>query len=102
MDKALLKEQAKERMKRYRQRNKAGENVTQSPDSVTESVDSVTQDVTQYHPILEALINPIKRKGLKKICEALGHRNLQPRLYYGCGDYSISFDTVEDLLDATK
>lgn len=98
MDKALQREQTKERVKRYRER----QNVTQSPDSVTESVDSVTLDVTQYHPILYALSDPIKRKKLQDICKALDHRNLQPRLYYGCGDYSISFDIIEDLLEATR
>lgn len=86
------KEQTRERVKRYRERQK----------SVTLGVDSVTLDVTQYPPIVYALADPIKRKKLQDICKALEHRNLQSRLYYGCGDFSISFDVIEDLLEATK
>lgn len=97
MDKVLQREQAKERMKRYRERNKVGENVTQSPDSVTESTDSVTQ----YHPILQALTDPVKRKKLQDICNALDRRGLQSKVYYGAGRYSLSMDVVEDLLETT-
>lgn len=71
---------------------------------ITEGItkQGITGEGITYPPIVYALSDPIKRKKLKDICEALGHRNLQPRLYYGCGDYSISFDTIEDLLEVTK
>lgn len=96
------KQQTKKRVRRYRERQKSVtnvvENVTQSP---TESVSSVTQDVT-LPPIMYALADPVKKKKLQDICKALEHRNLQSRLYFGCGDFSISFDIIEDLLEATK
>lgn len=97
------KEQTRERVKRYRERQKSVtsvvENVTLSPDSVTEGMDSVTQDVT-LPPIMYALVT--KKKKLQDICKALEHRNLQSRLYFGCGDFSIPFDIIEDLLEATR
>jgi len=85
MNKALQRVQTKERVQRYRERQKDTENVT--------------LDVTPP-PIVYALVT--KRKKLQDICKALDHRSLHPRLYYGCGDFSISFDTVEDLLEATR
>ncbi len=66
---------------------------------ILESV--AVKDVTQYHPILEAIIDPVKRKKLEAICMALKRRNLQSLVYYGCGAYSVSFDMVEEILDAT-
>ena len=59
------------------------------------------EGLTQYHPILYALTDPVKRKKLEAVCEALSRRNLQSKLYFGCGRYSIPFDIVEDLLEAT-
>ena len=92
----------KERMKRYREKKRnvsVTENVTVS---VTDKVKSVTADVTPYHPILYKLTDPKERKKLEAICEALSRRNLQSKLYYGCGKYSLPFDIVEDLLEATN
>ena len=57
--------------------------------------------VTAYHPVMEWLIDPVKRGKLGKICEALGRCNLQDRVYLGCGRYSLSLDIAEYLLEAT-
>ena len=61
-----------------------------------------TDNVTRYHPILEALVDPVKRKKLEAVCLALRRRNLGSKVYYGAGAYSVSFDMVEELLDATQ
>ena len=61
-----------------------------------------TNIVTQYHPVLEAIIDPVKRKKLEAVCLALRRRNLGSKVYYGYGAYSVSFDMVEELLDATQ
>lgn len=63
------------------------------------TLEGITEGIT-YPPIVYALV--IKRKKLQDICKALEHRNLQSRLYFGCGDFSISFDSIEDLLEATR
>ena len=69
---------------------------------LTTRVNKEALGLTQYHPILYALTDPVKRKKLEAVCEALSRRNLQSKLYYGCGRYSIPFDIVEDLLEATN
>ena len=85
------REQTRERVKRYRERQK----------SVTEAVGNVTPDVTQYHPILEYLINPIKRDKLERICHSLRQHNQLGEVYFGCRQ-PLSFDIVEGLLQATS
>jgi len=71
---------------------------------ITEGIteQGITPEGITYPPIIYALAEPIKREKLERICKALDHRNLQSRLYYGCGDFSISFDVTEDLLEVTK
>jgi len=85
------KEATRLRVKRYRDNKK----------SVTPIPENVTLNVTQYHPILDYLTDPIKRDKLEKICESLGRRKLSNNVYFGCNRYSISFDIVEELLQAT-
>ena len=93
MDKDIQRTQARIRKQRQRdkERDQTGEDVTLSN----------TNDVTQYHPILYALTDPIKRKKLESICESLGRHDVLDRVYYGCGAYSLSMDVVSDLLDTT-
>ena len=54
-----------------------------------------------YHPVLYALTDPIKRKKLEKICESLGNRRLLDRVFYGAGKHSLDMGTVKDLLEVT-
>ena len=91
---AKEREQVRQRVKRYRERQKAGE-------SVTNAVRNVTLDVTQYHPILEYLVDPVKRDKLERICHSLRQHNQLGEVYFGCRQ-PLSFDVVESLLQATS
>ena len=91
---AKEREQVRQRVKRYRERQKAGE-------SVTNAVRNVTLDVTQYHPILEYLVDPVKRDKLERICHSLRQHNQLGEVYFGCRQ-PLSFDVVEGLLQATS
>ena len=94
MDKALQKAQTRERVKRYRDKQK-------SVTSASVTGDSVTQDVTVYPSIINALADPVKRDKLERICDSLGKRRLLGQVYYGAGKHSITMDTVSELLEAT-
>ena len=59
-----------------------------------------SQGLTQYHPILDDLIDPIQREKLEAVCLALKRRNL--RLFYGIGKNGLPMDIVGELLDATN
>ena len=86
-----LKEQTRERVKRYRERQK----------SVT--LEGVTsQGLTQYHAILDDLINPVQRQKLEAVCLALKRRSLQSKVFYGIGKNGLPMDVVGELLDATN
>lgn len=61
-----------------------------------------SQEGSQYHPIMYALTDPIKRKKLERICQSLKDHNVLDRVYYGCGVNSLSMDTVQDLLETTE
>ena len=65
------KEQAKERMRRMRERNKS---VTMEGPDVTQTGQSVTENVTQYPAVVLALVDPIKRAKLERITSALEGR----------------------------
>ncbi len=91
-DKEKRKELSREAMRKRRGVNIQG----LTKEALTE------QGLTEYHPILYALVDPVKRKKLQDICGALSHRNLQSNLFYGCGIRSLPFDVVEQLLEATS
>ena len=59
------------------------------------------QGLTQYHPILEHLVDPIKRDKLERICHSLRQHNQLGEVYFGCRQ-PLSFDIVEGLLQATS
>lgn len=97
------KEQTRLRVQRYKAKNSVTEspnNVTQSPDSVTMDAENVTHDVTQYHPLLYALVDPDKRKKLEKIYHSLKEHNQDKNVYYGYE--GISFDIVGEMLEVTS
>ena len=54
----------------------------------------------KYHPILEYLVDPIKRDKLERICHSLRQHNQLGEVYFGCRQ-PLSFDIVEGLLQAT-
>lgn len=62
-----------------------------------------SQDNTigSHHPILDDLVDPTRRKKLEVICTALSKHNLQDKVFYGIGEYSLPVNIVGDLLDAT-
>ena len=58
------------------------------------------QGITQYHPILEYLVDPIRWDKLERICHSLRQHNQLGEVYFGCRQ-PLSFDVVEGLLEAT-
>ena len=80
MDKALQREQTRERVKRYREK---------------QSVTKVT------HPVLKYLIPGEDRVKMEKIVASLkGHKQLED-VYLGCGRYSIDLEIVSEMLEVT-
>ena len=59
------------------------------------------EGLTQYHPILEYLVDPIKRDKLERICHSLRQHNVLQEVYFGYRQ-PLSFDIVEGLLQATS
>lgn len=89
MDKALQREQTRQRVERYRNKQKALHS------------DSVTPKALQYRPIIIALSDPIKREKLRKICASLeAHNVLDTANYYGCGIDPTPMSEVAELLTA--
>ena len=63
-----------------------------------------SQDVTigSHHPILDDLVDLVRRKKLQAICDALERRKgLSSKVFYGINENSLPMDVVGDLLDAT-
>lgn len=87
MDKALQKQRTRDRVQRYRDRQKALQS------------DSVTPEGVTYPAIVEALVNPVKRKKLEAISQSLKDHNVAREVRYGvCGP---TFDVIEELLGLT-
>ena len=91
------KEQTRLRVQRYRDKK----NVTQTIKSVTSAHGVVTQDVT-LNPVLDWLIDPVKRKKLGKIIEKLSDHKQLENVYMGCGKYSMPFDQLAGWYEATN
>ena len=99
-------------MKRYREKqkgiterdnkgrdNKLGITERDNGEGLTRGVNK--EGLTQYHPILEYLVDPIKRDKLERICHSLRQHNQLGEVYFGCRQ-PLSFDIVEGLLGATS
>jgi len=97
------KEANKEASKRYREGMTKGvvipkESVIPAviPEhSVYQCIMSSKRQVTPT--LLNALVDPIEREKLERICQALGHR--QDRVYYGIS--GLVFSDISELLEAT-
>ena len=96
-DKVLQREAVKKAVHKYRvlHTNKLGITEGVNKEGLTE------QGITQYHPILEYLVDPIKRDKLERICHSLRQHNVLQEVYFGCRQ-PLSFDIVEGLLQATS
>ena len=55
----------------------------------------------KYPPILHALCDKEKREKLIRICDALKHRRLLNKVYYGFNENAVDFETVNDMIEAT-
>ena len=100
MDKALQREKTKERVKRYRGRQKALQSGSVTAQSVTEEVALQGRDVTQVRPIILALADSVKREKLGRICVSLEKHNvLDKEIYYGLR-YPCLLSEVSELLTA--
>ena len=116
MDTALQKEQTRERVKRYRNKQKALQNTENlaidvtfctgnsealqknvTPHNVYQSIMVGNREVTPA--ILDALVEPAKRQKLEKIYESLKSRGLANEVYYGIS--GIIFADIGELLEAT-
>ena len=63
--------------------------------SVYQCIRSARRQVTPT--LLNALVDPIEREKLERICQALGHR--QDRVYYGISGLTMA--DVSELLETT-
>ena len=94
-------------MKRYRNKRRnipvteGLEIVTDNSQSVTEGINSVTDNVTAYHPVLEYLVNPVKREKLGRIIQSLKNHNQLENVYLGCGKFCMPMDVVAGYYEAT-
>ena len=86
---------AKARMQRYRNKNR---NIT--VDSVTKDDKALRPDVTQYPAIVHALVDPIKREKLIRVCCSLKSAGQLENVKYGV--LGISMGYVSDLIEATE
>ena len=91
-DKVLQREAVKKAVQKHRVLHTNKEGITEQ--GVT------LEGITEYHPILEYLIDPIKRDKLERICHSLRQHNQLGEVYFGCRQ-PLSFDIVEGLLQAT-
>ena len=57
---------------------------------------------TLTHPLLSALVDVGKRAKLQAICNALAHRDLALRVWFGHPVDGITFGVVQQYLDATE
>ena len=61
----------------------------------------ITVGITKYHPIMDILIDPVKRKKLERVCDELKNHKVIEQVYYGCGANPIRMDVVSEMLDVT-
>ena len=92
-DKVLQREAVKKAVQKHRVLHTNNEGITKQ--GVT------LEGITEYHPILEYLVDPIKRDKLERICHSLRQHNQLGEVYFGCRQ-PLSFDIVEGLLQATS
>ena len=92
-DKVLQREAVKKAVQKHRVLHTNKEGITKQ--GVT------LEGITEYHPILEYLVDPIKRDKLERICHSLRQHNQLGEVYFGCRQ-PLSFDVVEGLLQATS
>jgi len=83
------KEQTRLRVQRYRDKH----------NSVTGPKDVTQEDVTQYPSILLAMVDPVKRGKLEKICRELKNHGVLRELRYGTE--GPTFEAVSELLSLT-
>ena len=100
-DKVLQREAVKKAVHKYRvlHTNKLGITERDNGEGLTRGVNK--EGITEYHPILEYLVDPIKRDKLERICHSLRQHNQLGEVYFGCRQ-PLSFDIVEGLLQATS
>ncbi len=92
-DKALQREKTKERVQRYRNRQKSVTKGSVTPESVT-SGESVT-----YPAIVHALVDPVKREKLTRICQSLKDFNQLENVMYGIS--GMDMGEVAELIEVT-
>ena len=100
-DKVLQREAVKKAVQKHRvlHTNKQGITERDNGEGLTRGVNN--EGITEYHPILEYLVDPVKRDKLERFCHSLRQHNQLGEVYFGCRQ-PLSFDIVEGLLQATS
>ncbi len=95
--------QSKEVHREYMRKRREGSQTKGSPPQGSQGMtQGMTQGVGKYHPIMYALVDKGKRAKLQSIVEHLEKKKLLGNVWYGCGQNSIDFNKVGQLLGATQ
>ena len=57
--------------------------------------------ITAYHPVLDWLVDPVKRRKLEAITQSVDRHKQTGPVYLGAGVHSLPLDSVAEMLDAT-
>jgi len=91
MDKALQRKKTKDRVERYRERQKALQGGGVTSESVTE------------HPVMKYLIDPVLRPKMESIVTELKKHNQLKNVYLGYPNLGgIPLDIVGEMLEVTR
>lgn len=96
-DKEKQKEATKDRVRRYRDKQKGVTKEGVTGLGVTSNVRPTTDN---YPAVLYALTDPIKRKKLEKIYHSLKEHNALGKVRYGIEGHT--FDIIGELLEVTS
>ena len=95
-DKEAQKVAARERVRRYRDKQKS---VTQPTECNAQTTKDVTPNVTPYNPLMTHLTDPIKRRKLQAICDAFANSPYGKKITFGY--HGANLDEVRQMLDLT-
>ena len=62
---------------------------------------SNTEGLTEYHPIMGYLVDPVKREKLGRIIVKLKEHHQLENVYFGCGRNCMPMDVVAGYYEAT-
>ena len=95
-DKEKQKAAARERVRRYRDKQKS---VTQPTECNAQTTKDVTPNVTPYNDLMTHLVDPIKRRKLQAIFDAFTNSPHGKKVTFGY--HGANLDEVRQMLDLT-